>query len=261
MAQIYGLCLVVWVSMSYNFHHDNVIPHTEPEIVYEAILEIIKDSAYGGATYEEAWNMFGAMAWESFADADGIGSEGWNKAAFNPKSHTYDDDGLLAVGVFQVNVNHFPDMIMRSMIDTGYTDEFSFSPTIFTVKKNDWKADDPDLERKKQNFEAARLWLKMPENEYAILQWASDPNTFDAQVKIAKEAFNDREKAGVFGGEAWDSYKYGQIDKGHNIIEKEYGFTRLDQPWLHGVATDTFDIDNTTEVKEKSILDGIYNKF
>jgi len=262
MGQIFGLCLVVWVSMSYNFHEDNLIPSVEPEKVYEAILDIISDTSYGTVPYEEAWNMFGGMAWESFADAEGIGSESWNKTAFNPMAHTFDENGdLLAVGVFQINIQNFPDMVMRSMIDTGYTDEFSFSPTVFSVKKNDWKADDPDLEKKKQLFEAANIWVKMPENKYAILQWAQDPNTFDVQKEIAKEAFMDREKKGLYGGTAWDAYRYGKIDSGHNVLEKQYGFTRFDQPYLHGVATNTYDLDNSTEVEEKSLLDRLYNKF
>ena len=243
--------------MSYNFHEDNVIPHIEPEKVYESILDIISNTAYGGVPYEEAWNMFGALAWESFADKDGIGSEGWNKTPFNPKAHTLKDGDLLALGVFQLDVRHFGDQIMRSMMDLGYTDAFSFSPTFLKVKKNDWKANDPDLERKKRNFDAAVMWMQMPENLNAILSWAQDPNTYDLQVKIAQEAFMDREKQGVYGGEAWDSYKYGQIDKGHNVLEQQYGFTKGDQPFLHGVATDTMNLEDGRELKEKSILDGL----
>tara|TARA_R100000995_G_C3484288_1_gene126204 strand:+ start:5454 stop:6197 length:744 start_codon:yes stop_codon:yes gene_type:complete len=247
--------------MSYQIFDNNDIPSVEPEKIYQAILNIIEDTQYGGIDYEEAWDMFGAMAWESFADVDGIGNESQNKVAFNPIAHTYDDDGLLAVGVFQVSVNHFPDMIMRSMIDLGYTDEFNFSPTFLSVKKNNWKADDPDLEIKERNFNVARLWLKNPDNEFAILQWAKDPNTFDVQATIAKEAFMDREKQGVYGGEAWDAYKYGEVDKGHNILNRDYGYQKFDQVNLHALATDTLHIDNTNEEEQYSILDGIYNKF
>ena len=71
----------------------------------------------------------------------------------------------------------------------------------------------------------------------------------------------DREKQGVYGGEAWDAYKYGEVDKGHNILNRDYGYQKFDQVNIHALATDTLHIDNTNEEEQYSILDGIYNKF
>jgi len=261
MVQTFGIYLVLWVSMfMYQPQDGNLIPSVTPEKVYKGIIEIISDSKYSNNLYEEAWDMFGAMAWESFADSDGIGSEGWDKVTFNPKSHTYDKNGLLAVGVFQLNVNHFADWILEDMIRKGHADKI-ISPSVYKTKKGYWKADDPNLDLKEDNYNAAKAWLKDKNNESAVLAWASDPTTWDTQIKIAKEAFKDREKAGKYGGEAWSAYLYGEQDKGWNVLEQQHGFTRIDQIDLHQLAYQDIMPDNTTEEKEMSLMDGLGNMF
>jgi len=258
MAQIFGIYLVVWGSMlMYQPQDGNIVPSVTPEKVYESIISIIEDSKYSNNIYEEAWDMFGAMAWESFADSDGIGSEGWDKVAFNPKSHTYDKNGLLAVGVFQLNVNHFADWIVEDMIRSGHADKF-MSPNKFKTKKGYWRADDPNLDLKQDSYNAAKAYLKDKNNEAAILAWASDPNTWDKQVQIAKEAFNDREKAGQYGGNAWSAYLLGEQERGWNVLEEQFGYTRVNQLDLHEFAYQDRVLEDTTEVEQHSILDGMY---
>jgi len=135
------------------------------------------------------------------------------------------------------------------------------SPSKFKTKKGYWRADYPNLDLKQDDYNAAKAYLKDKNNEAAILAWASDPNTWDRQVQIAKEAFNDREKAGVFGGEAWDTYRFDMQEKGWNVLEEQFGYTRVNQLDLHEFAYKDRVLEDTTEVEQRSILDGMYNRF
>ena len=119
MVQIFGMFSLLWVSMfspyqGYTIQNGDTIPSVSAEKVYSAIVDIIKGSKYSEDLYEEAWDMMSAMAWESFADMDGLGSSNPDKVIFNPTSHTYNNSGLLAVGLFQLNVNHFADWILST---------------------------------------------------------------------------------------------------------------------------------------------------
>ena len=260
MAQIFGMFSLLWVSMfspyqGYTIQNGDTMPSVSAEKVYGALLDIIKDSKYSEDLYEEAWNMMGALAWESFADIDGLGSSNPRKVIFNPTSHTYKDSGLLAVGLFQLNVNHFADWILEDMYNKGYTDlRIPFST--WKTKKGHWKADvNPYIEdRRQQNYDASVSWLKNPDNEAAILHWASNPETWDTQIQIAREAFHDREKQNVYGGTAWDAYEMA-LDKGFNQLNKA-GITRDDQSEFHSYYMQP-DVPEPG-VEEKSTLSKMY---
>ena len=261
MVQTFGIYLLAWVSMSSYLAEDgNLIPSVSPEKVYEAILEIVSDSKYSNNIYEEAWDMFGTMAWESFADSKGIGSEDWNKVPFNPIAHTTDKDGLVAVGALQLNVNYFADWIMEDMQRRGYADKMT-SYNAFNTKKSFWKADDPNLDIKKKNFAQAKAWLQDEANRQAILNWASDPNTWDKQVQIAKQAFEDQERGGIYGANGWQAYANGGMEKGWEVLENEFGFTRVNQLDLHQLANEDSIPGDSTMMKEVSLVEGVYNKF
>lgn len=259
MVQIFGMFSLLWVSMfspyqGYTIQNGDTIPSVSAEKVYSAIVDIIKGSKYSEDLYEEAWDMMSAMAWESFADMDGLGSSNPDKVIFNPTSHTYNNSGLLAVGLFQLNVNHFADWILEDMYNRGYTDlRIPFSS--WKTKKGHWKADvNPHIsDRRQQNFDASVSWLKNPDNEAAILHWASNPDTWNTQIKIAQEAFNDREKQKVYGGEAWDAYKT-SLDKGQDQLFKA-GITRDDQAEFHSYYMQP-DVEGTVE--EEKPLEHLY---
>ena len=233
-------------------------PHIEPTQVYEAIVDIVGDSKYQDNITEKIWQLYGSMAWESFADYKGIGGENdITKVPFNPIAHTTTNDLLLAVGTLQLNTHHFADWIVESMMQLGYETPY---PDImichmFKVKKGHWQDDvsDREKEQRQKSYDDAESWLRNPDNRALVLEWAADPRSWDTQVIIAKEAFNDREKQGVFGGEAWDSYKYGQYKKGWNMSDKYFGYGKESQPDIH-TDLGLLSISPPEENKEQSLL-------
>lgn len=262
MVQTFGIFLLAWVSMSSYLAEDgNLIPSVSPEKVYEAILEIISDSQYSNNIYEEAWDMFGTMAWESFADEQGLGSESIHKVPFNPIAYSTRPSGTtLAVGALQLNVEHFADWIMEDMQRRGYADKMT-SYNAFNTKKSYWKADDPNLDIKKKNFAQAKEWLMNKDNRAAILAWTSDPATWDKQVEIAKQSFTDQERQGRYGAIGWEAYTDGGMEKGWEVLEKEFGFTRVNQLDLHQLANEDSIPNDSTMMKEVSLVEGVYNRF